>query len=134
MLLGRVPDPSELVTITTDEGVVVARSADAESWVGRPLPSGTVDVVRRGERLVVTRAEDASGTARVWGRVDLPSIGWRVYTGVPAARVTGPAQAELVRHGTAALVLLGILLLLGWLLPGRSPPARAGAEGAAGVD
>jgi len=134
VLLGRVPDPSELVTITTDEGVVVARSADAESWVGRPLPTGTVEVERRGERLVVTRAEDASGTARVWGRVDLTSIGWRVYTGVPASRVRAPARAELLRHGMVALVLLGVLLLAGWRLGGGPSPAGAGAAAAPRVD
>lgn len=134
ILLDRTPDPSELVTITTDDGVVVARSVDPESWVGRALPSGTVEVERRGERLLITRAEDASGVARIWGRVDLPEIGWRVYTGVPAARVRGPSLADFRRQGLLTLGLAAAAVLLALLLlprsssrPRRDAPAPASA-------
>lgn len=124
ILLDRTPRQDELVTITTDDGVVVARSVDAESWVGRALPSGTVEVERRGERLLITRAEDASGLARVWGRVDLPEIGWRVYDGVPAARIEGPSLADFRRHGVVTVAMLGGTLVLALLLfagPGVAP-------------
>lgn len=129
ILLDRAPDPSELVTITTDDGVVVARSVDAETWVGRALPSGTVEVERRGDRLLITRAEDASGVARVWGRVDLPEIGWRVYTGVPASRILGPSLADFRSQAlvAGALILATILLAL-LLLPGAAPPGRGGSS------
>ena len=106
----RGPVMGELVTITTDQGVVVARSVDAERWVGRPLPSGTVDVEPRGERTYVTRARDADGTARVWGRVDLPDLGWRVYAGVPRQNLQSVGGGALFRH--AATAGLGVLLIL----------------------
>jgi hypothetical protein len=123
ILLDPSREDGELVTITTDDGVVVARSVDAESWVGRALPSGTVEVERRGNHMFITRAEDASGLARVWGRVDLPDIGWRVYTGVPAARIHGPSFADVRGYAWTALVGMALVsVLAAFLFMGRDLP------------
>lgn len=116
LLEGRAPGPNELVTITTNDGVVVARSVDAETWVGRSLPSGRVEVERRGPREFVTRTEDASGLARIWGRIDLPDYGLRVYLGVPADRVAGPTLANLRTQALVSMLALGAAFFVAILL------------------
>lgn len=116
LLEGRAPRANELVTITTNDAVVMARSVDAEYWVGRGLPSGTVEVERRGPREFVTRTEDASGLARIWGRVDLPEYAMRVYVGVPADRVTGPNRAALRGELLTSLLILALAFLAALVL------------------
>lgn len=121
LLRGRTPRANELVTITTSDGVVVARSTDAEQWVGRPLPSGTVEIERRGPREFITRTEDVSGLARIWGRIDLPEYGLRVYLGVPTDRVTGPTMATLRTEALVSLLaLVGAFLVAVLLVRGIS--------------
>ncbi len=116
LLEGRAPRANELVTITTNDAVVMARSVDAEYWVGRGLPSGTVEVERRGSREFVTRTADASGLARIWGRVDLPEFALRVYVGVPTDRVTAPSRAILRTEAVVSLLALGAAFLVATLL------------------
>ncbi|MFQ5537357.1 MAG: ATP-binding protein [Gemmatimonadota bacterium] len=120
-LPGWSPAPNELVTITTADGVVIARSADPEEWVGRALPTRTVDVTRRGSAEFITHTRDASGLERLWGRVDLPGVGWRVYDGLPEARVVGPLRRRLTKDlGMMFLALLASLAAAAFLLRGVS--------------
>jgi PAS domain S-box-containing protein len=107
-LLGGVRlDGDELVTIATESGIVVARSRDAEAWVGRRLPPGT------GEREVgpghwVGDAPDGDRQQRAWGRVEIPTARWRVYVGLPARAVYGPALRAASRSAIIVLLILAL--------------------------
>lgn len=106
----RLPE-NHLITVATDQGIVIARSHDAERMVGNPIPTltGWDREVEPG-RWVAT-GPDLNGVDRTWGQVAIPPD-WIVYVGVPDADVLGPAlQAALANLGLAlVIVLIGALL------------------------
>ncbi|MDH3270224.1 MAG: ATP-binding protein [Gemmatimonadota bacterium] len=111
-LLGGFRSPeSQLTTVASADRLVMARSADADRYVGSSLPplTGSDRLVAPG-RWVAT-GPDLAGVDRTWGQVQTES-GWVVYVGVPDTIVYGPALREAVRQigGTLLIVLLGVLL------------------------
>ncbi|MEK9725158.1 MAG: ATP-binding protein [Rhodospirillaceae bacterium] len=98
--------PSQyLVTVTSPDQVVIARSDDAENHIGQRLPEfGGVDRVVDPGRAFAS-GPDFLGVERTWGMVELPS-GWWVYVGVPAAQVLGPARREWLTDLALTLSLL----------------------------
>jgi len=102
-----------LITIATGDDVVVARSHDAETWLGQPLPAktGADRVVGPGRSFA--DGPDLTGVERTWGQVE-NEIGWLVYVGVPSDIVYGPARAEALRHVAATLLVLVVGVLLAW--------------------
>ena len=111
-LLGEFrPDEDRLITLSTADSVIIARSLDAESSLGRRLPpsSGSDRLVAPGRW--VAEGPDLNGIPRTWGQVRT-DLGWMVYVGLPDAVVLGPALSEAAAHvgGTLAVVLLGLLL------------------------
>ncbi|MBT8489097.1 MAG: response regulator [Gemmatimonadetes bacterium] len=105
------PGERRLTTITDTDGIVIARSTEAERWIGNPLPpsSGSDRTIAPGRS--VAEGPDLTGVARTWGQVETDQ-GWVVYVGVPDAVVFGPAVLEAVWHvgGTLLVVLLAVLL------------------------
>jgi len=101
----RLPEGT-VVSLTEPDGTVVARSRDAEKWVGSSLPQPEErmdqdpDVVARG----VSRAPSAEGLDFSWGFVRVPDTDWLVFAGLPTGDVFGLVWALRFR-----LALLGIL-------------------------
>jgi len=129
--------PDQLISIQTLDGVVVARSQDSESWVGRTIEISAVEVEEVARSEAVTRSLDVEGTMRLWGRVDLADPGWRVFVGVPEA---GLYEEELawVRANLAIGLFLFVLAVVSalWLhrevsqaLTGLRQGVRDAAEG-----
>ena len=106
-------DEGHLVTIATRERVVIARSHDAQRWVGEVLPSndGFDEEISPGRQ--IARGGDFEGVQRIWGQVELGN-GWMVYVGLPTAAVLAPARAAVFRHlGSTLLVVLLVALFSG---------------------
>jgi len=105
------PGGDHLITVTSADSIVVARSSDADVWVGRglPPPSGSDRLVGPGRW--VAEGPDLTGVSRTWGQVRTES-GWLVYVGVPDDLVLGPARRQALVHvgATLLIVLLGVLL------------------------
>ena len=97
LMSGDRQDPDILVTIATEERIVVDRSEDGENWVGQSLPtlSGTDEAVGPGR--AIARGPDFEGVERRWGQVELEN-GWWVYVGVPVEAIFGPARAAAARR------------------------------------
>jgi len=104
-----------LVTVATGDRVVVARSHDADEWVGRPLPANSGSDRPVGPGRSVATGPDLTGVNRTWGQLDIEH-GWIVFVGVPDDSVYGPALAEAVRNALISL----IIIVLGMVLAGRS--------------
>jgi PAS domain S-box-containing protein len=113
LLEGVTLDDEHLVTIATGDRVVIARSHEADTWVGEPLPPGTGFDREIAPGRFVARGPDLLGTSRAWGQVELDN-GWIIYVGVPEASVFGPARALLARQvGTTLLIVIAGILLAG---------------------
>jgi PAS domain S-box-containing protein len=105
-----------VITIDDLDGVVVARSAESELWVGRSLPpSGLPREVLEGAG-GITRAEGAEGEERLWGFVAVPDFPWRVWAGVPTEVLYGPIRVTAIQRGSLAVVLLALVGILSILL------------------
>jgi PAS domain S-box-containing protein len=114
------PYPDAVITIADFDGVVVARSPDPGTWVGRLLPrTGAPTPAPRG----ITRTESMEGVPMVWGYSDISVARWRVFAGVPAEWVYGPIREAALGRAAAAL---GIFLLA-WGLAGAFYTRIAGA-------
>jgi signal transduction histidine kinase len=130
-----------LVTVTrADDGTVVARSEDWESWVGEAIQWGDVTEHQMLAGPGLNRTHGADGVDRLWGFAPISGPEWVVFVGVPKEGVYGPIRTATIRRGGLALgVLLLVGLLAGFLyrsigraVTGVTTDARA-AAGRAGV-
>jgi len=115
LVTGDRQEEDVLVTIATEDHIVIARTQNAEQWVGQPVPDrrGTDDLVGPGRS--VARGSDFEDIDRAWGQVELEN-GWWVYAGVPVEAIFGPTRVAAVRQIGVTLVIL----LLGMLHAGFS--------------
>ena len=120
-----LPD-SAVTTITDSRGIVLARSIDAEHWIGKVLkgvssqPDGTRD------------GPSADGVERIAGFTTARAAPWRVYVGIPNDVALAPVYARL--HAslmTAASALFVGLLLAGLVGESIASPLRQLSQDAA---
>mgnify|MGYP002623632409 CR=1 FL=1 len=105
------PGEERLTTVTDADGIVIARSTEAERWIGDPLPPSTGSDRMIAPGRWVAEGPDLEGVPRTWGQVETDQ-GWVLYVGVPDAVVFGPALADAAWHvgGTLIVVLLALML------------------------
>lgn len=127
----KLPDGA-ILSVMEREGVVVARSADPEEWVGRqspsmgtPLPDGTTTL-----RMAST-AQSFEGVQYAWGVVGVPGSDWVVYAGLPLTAVRGTLLRDRLRLIALVLVLVAGTSSVGVIVYRRAtaPPAVSGAAG-----
>ena len=105
-----------VVSIIDADGVIVARSIDAQRWVGQnvkgvmPMPDGL-------GRTGVGRGVD--GVERVYASATVAPPGWYVVAGIPTATATASARELLARTLPGIVVVIALAGLLA-LLIGRS--------------
>jgi diguanylate cyclase (GGDEF)-like protein/PAS domain S-box-containing protein len=149
--LRRIVDPSgilpahALVGLVDHDGLVVARSADQERFVGQYAP---VESIRRNFVAREGAADDVGvdGVRRLYGFTTPSRVRWLAYVGFDGAAALAPTWARLVTvlvPGTAAL-LLGVLLAalvgthiagaLGTLARDAQRLSRGEATGVSSVD
>ncbi|MDB4917756.1 MAG: putative two-component hybrid sensor and regulator [Gemmatimonadetes bacterium] len=112
--------PAEaVVTLVNDDGVVLARTEDAEHWVGRSvrsLPSlRPVFEINEGVREI--KGED--GKIRLSGFATASRVPWRVLVGIP--RDDALQAVWLLENEALALGAISLLVSLGlaWLIARR---------------
>jgi PAS domain S-box-containing protein len=97
-----------LATVVSANGTVIARSADAEDWVGK-----RIDDVQLYKRIAAAGAgtmtdRGLDGVERIYGAANVGPEGWRVIVGIPSARLLAEARAEAraYLYLTAAVLVL----------------------------
>jgi PAS domain S-box-containing protein len=106
-LLGSVSLPSgAVVTVATDDLIIVARSRDPDQWVGRRLPSQIDPERPLGSRGVLVEAPSLEGEAMLFANVAVPTAPWKVYAGWSEAEALAPARREALESGAFAVLLL----------------------------
>ncbi len=117
LALDRIIDASRtlpadaVVTVLDSRGVVVARSRDAERFVGRDM-SHRFDMERFGLPHGSSEITGFDGVRRISGFATPERVRWKVYIGIP----TEAALANLVAKMRNTTVLGGAALLVGLLL------------------
>ncbi len=106
-LIGSVSLPTNaVVTVATDDGIIVARTRDPDRWVGRPLPSETDPEQPLGPRGILVEAASLEGEAMLFANVAVPGAPWRVSAGWAKTQALFPARREAMESGALALLLL----------------------------
>ncbi len=100
-----------VITLSHLDGTVIARSSDHEDWVGRSLPSSTLDPDADARGIGFNRASGAEGIDRLWGFRDVADTPWRVFAGVPAEQVYGAVRASLARQAAVLVAVMALLVL-----------------------
>ncbi len=126
--------PGAVISIVNERGVIVARSLDAEQWVGRGARGVEIvdTVLTQAEGQVQARGVD--GQERLYGFARVAGSDWHVYAGVPTELVL--AETNAIAGRSLGLALLGTLLVVG-LTVGVSQrierPARQLAQAARAI-
>jgi PAS domain S-box-containing protein len=123
--------PSDLprgavVTLTDADGTVLARTEDAEAWIGHDISALATMRRAHGSREGVMEMTGADSVTRLSGYATASRVPWQVLVGIPS-----DVALERVREQERTALVLGIAslaasLLLAWLLArGISGPVRA---------
>ncbi len=94
--------------VVTAEGIVIARSAEAEKWIGRS--AGESEIHRRmlEAKQGTARARGTEGADRLWGFTPVPGTDWYARSSVSAGRVFGPVRERALETAFLMAVVLGI--------------------------
>jgi len=118
-----------VITVVTADGTVIARSAEAEKWVGRKAWDERIVQQVLGLKEGVVRAQGPNGVDRIFGFKQVAELPWFVLAGLPEESVFAPARERLAQTGTLLALVVGLVLALSWGLAARiSKPIRAIAE------
>jgi signal transduction histidine kinase len=112
--------PSGSVIMVFDErGVVLARSLDYDTWVGRDL-SGLA-YVQQALRLRTGTGEQVSadGVHRLSAYTMATRAPWLVWVGLPSEIVLGSSRVALLRNLWFGVLALGAAVVVAWLIAGR---------------
>ena len=99
---------STVITVIDSRGVVVARSREAQNYVGKNLANTPTiaEVLKRrsGTSLNVT----SSGVERIFGFQPIPGTNWYAIAGIATDAVLGPARRAALRD---SLIVAGICVV-----------------------
>ncbi len=123
------------VTIATNNGIITARSMEAENWIGRSL-------TERGAQLPVgmsggpLEGSDADGVERLRALTTVPATGWRVTADIPKDVALAPARTKALWESMVALLGIAVVGGLASLLRRRveRPVERLAAAAAAAAE
>jgi len=112
--------PSDWIGAIVDRnGTVVARSRDADRFVGKPATSENVERVRAGLRQGVFESVSLDGVQTLLALSRSPGSGWSTIVAVPRSEITAaPWRSALYLAGAGGL-LLTFGAMMAWLV-GRS--------------
>jgi len=118
--------PGAVVTLTDSDGIVLARTEDADEWIGHDISAlATVNNARR-TREGVMEMTGADSVTRLSGFATASRVPWQVFVGIPSnvalARVHEQERNAVLLGFASLLVSLG----LAWMLArGIADPVRA---------
>ncbi len=126
--------PASVMTVLNEKGIVVARSINAQQWIGRDLSASTNFQRALREREFASDVVASDGVQRLSGYSTAQLAPWVAYVGIARDVALAPARLELrdqLLISAAALVLA--LTLVVWLIRGIAAPVRQIADTAARV-
>ncbi len=104
--------PGGLIVITTNAGIVLARSLEPEKWVGKNV-SGIGVVTARAERIQgQITGPGVDGIERIYGFTAIPEVGWHVASGIPTEIVYAPMRRTLILSGVLVTLIIAIVTAL----------------------
>jgi len=115
-----------VVTLTDADGTVIARTEDADAWIGHDISALATMRNARGSLEGVMEMTGADSVTRLSGYATSSRVPWQVFVGIPS-----DIALERVREQERTALVLGIasllvsLLLAGLLAQGISGPVRA---------
>jgi diguanylate cyclase (GGDEF)-like protein/PAS domain S-box-containing protein len=124
-----VVSESALITVVNDEGLIVARSIDAATWIGKPVPNlaGMHDIFV--ERSGSHEEIGADGSVRLAGFATVGKWPWAVTVGVPKERVLVATSKRLLRHlGIGLVIVIAAYLFAGRVAASTTRPLLELAE------
>lgn len=115
-----------VVTLVNAEGRILARSLDAERWIGQPAPVARSDLSRRmDEGRGGAESTGLDGTPRIFGFARSRSLPWLVYVGIPVDAALASAKASARESlGLGLGMLAGGLLIAAWVASRITRPLR----------
>lgn len=115
-----------IVTLLDANGVVLARTQEAERWIGRDV-SGLASVkVGRANREGVLEVTSVDQIARLSGYATAIRVPWLVYVGIPSDVALARVHLQERNARLLGIASLALSLLLAWLLArGIVGPVRA---------
>lgn len=119
-VLNTGPLPSgSVAALINEQGVVIGRSLEPESWVGKNL--GGEPAVREvlSRRTGSGELAGPDGVVRFSGYAVLREAPWIVYVGIPSSIALAPARAALWRSGAFVAGGLTLTLFLTWWMARR---------------
>jgi two-component system NtrC family sensor kinase len=113
-ILANVPLPQGTVVAVADRaGVVIARSAEAEKYIGKPLGAHAVTI---GAPPVTSLRPDLDGVQRIYAEVGARQGAWTVSVGIPRSVVLARLLPLWVRNVTIVVSTVTALLALGFVI------------------
>jgi signal transduction histidine kinase len=106
--------PEGTVVSLVSGSVVIARTRDAEKWIGRDVSGSEIMQHVNAGSSGVMRALGVNEIDRIWGFHKVPRTNWTVLAGIPAEAVIGPVWqrtrqvALLVTLVLAAVIVVAI--------------------------
>ena len=97
--------------VMTADGVVIARSAEPRTWIGRNASDS--DAYRRMlvEKQGTVRARSSEGADRLWGFTPVAGTDWYARSSVSANRVFGPVRERALEAAFLLAIVLGIAFI-----------------------
>jgi two-component sensor histidine kinase len=105
--------------IVDRNGTVVARSRDAEQFVGKPATPENVERVRTEVQEGIADSISLDGVPTVLALARSPGSGWSTIVAVPRSEITAPAWRSALYLALAGGLLLALGVVMAWQV-GRS--------------
>lgn len=110
--------PEAVMSIVTDDNVILARSIDPRRWVGQVVKGPASGVAGgRADAEGVRNGRSADGVERMGALALAHAAPWKVYVGVPKDVALHPVYARLSGHLVTALTVLvlgmGLAIVIG---------------------
>jgi hypothetical protein len=120
-LLSEYPSaPGATMTLLDQDGAIIARTLNHETWVGT-RPKGTLRPSWRETPEAANRSTGLEGQAFYSAYSRSPRTGWTVATGIPAESVDEGLSRKLFVACGVSMVAVGIAVLLAFYFGRRIP-------------
>ncbi|MDQ2991017.1 MAG: cache domain-containing protein, partial [Pseudomonadota bacterium] len=124
---GKLPD-STVISIVDSRGVLVARSRNAEQFVGKNLSQVAAVKLLLQQKQGTGRSTTSEGIERVFGFVAIPGTDWYAVAGISTESVLQNARQSawrnLVFGGLTLLLILGMAVYLSKRIAGPMAAVR----------
>jgi two-component system, cell cycle sensor histidine kinase and response regulator CckA len=115
-----------VVTLTDANGVVLARTVDAEHWIGHDISRLPSVRIAHSQREGVLEVVGVDSVKRLSGFATATRVPWQVFVGIPSDVALARVHVQERNARLLGIASLSLSLLLAWLLArGIAGPVRA---------